>query len=163
METLLLVKYWWIIFHITNSYLRREPPAIILPWAAWQPDQCGCSICLGEKQENLYFCRDSVLEVGCPCECCLGILNIRYDEEVQGIEEGYPQDMRNWRGVPSHIDGAITWNDGRNITQKCLNIFGFPSGVTYFFKNDKFWRFDDHMVITESELPMETAAHWFQC
>ena len=125
METLLLVKYWWIIFHITNSYLRREPPAIILPWAAWQPVQCGCSICLGEKQENLYICRDSVLEVRCPCECCLWIMNIRYDEEVQGIEEGYPQDMRNWRGVPSHIDGAITWNDGNNITQKCLTYIWF--------------------------------------
>ena len=37
----------------------------------------------------------------------------RYDEGRGGIEDGYPRDMRNWRGVPPHIDGAITWRDGR--------------------------------------------------
>ena len=90
-------------------------------------------------------------------------MNIRYDEEVQRIEEGYPKDMRNWRGVPSHIDGAITWNNGNKILKNSRIYLCSPLGVTYFFKNDKFWRFDDHMVITDSELPMETAAHWFQC
>ena len=29
------------------------------------------------------------------------------------IEAGYPRDMQHWRGVPAHIDGAITWRDGR--------------------------------------------------
>ena len=36
----------------------------------------------------------------------------RYDEGRGGVEAGYPRDMRNWRGVPPHIDGAITWRDG---------------------------------------------------
>ena len=36
----------------------------------------------------------------------------RYDEQRKQIEAGYPKNMRNWRGVPSHIDGALTWKDG---------------------------------------------------
>jgi hypothetical protein len=40
----------------------------------------------------------------------------RYDEQRRQIEEGYPKDMRNWRGVPTHIDGALTWKDGKQLT-----------------------------------------------
>jgi len=72
---------------------------------------------------------------------------LRYDEREAVMEEDYPKNIRNWRGVPSHIDGAITWRDG----------------VTYFFKKDKFWRFDDYLVITDSEIPLNTARHWFHC
>ena len=47
----------------------------------------------------------------------------RYDEGRGGIEAGYPKDMRNWRGVPPHIDGAITWRDG--------TIFHIISSINY--------------------------------
>ena len=35
--------------------------------------------------------------------------------------------------------------------------------MTYFFKDGKYWRFNDYMVITESELPRESAKTWFGC
>ena len=31
------------------------------------------------------------------------------------MEAGYPKNMRNWRGVPSYIDGVITWKDGTQM------------------------------------------------
>ena len=78
------------------------------------------------------------------------------------MDEGYPQDMRNWRGVPTHIDGAITWKDGK--TKRKFNLlFVIFSGITYFFKNGHFWRFDDYMVITATEIPLKIAPHWFDC
>ena len=36
-------------------------------------------------------------------------------------------------------------------------------GITYFFKTGNFWRFDDYMVITDTEIPFKIAPHWFDC
>ena len=36
----------------------------------------------------------------------------RYDEKNQRVEEGYPRHIKNWRGVPGHMDGVLTWRDG---------------------------------------------------
>ena len=71
----------------------------------------------------------------------------RYDDLYKQPDPGYPRDIRNWRGVPSNIDGVITWTDG----------------TTYFFKDGKFWRFNDYMVITESEVPQNSDRAWFGC
>ena len=52
----------------------------------------------------------------------------RYDEGRGAIEAGYPRDMRNWRGVPLHIDGAITWRDGTMIHIICtINYTSFQA------------------------------------
>ena len=42
-------------------------------------------------------------------------------------------------------------------------LFVLFSGITYFFKNGHFWRFDDYMVITDTEIPLKIAPHWFDC
>ena len=110
----------------------------------------------------------------------------RYDEGRGGIEAGYPRDMRNWRGVPPHIDGAITWRDGE-IFNIIFTINNDYAGLTYFFQAGQYWRFNDHLVITDSEVPADmdsevpadtdsevpadtdsevpadTAHHWFGC
>ena len=88
----------------------------------------------------------------------------RYDERRGGIEAGYPRDMRNWRGVPPHIDGAITWRDGEtyDLTYSVILTI-FYVGITYFFKDGKYWRCDDHMVVTDSEVLVDTATQWFNC
>ena len=44
--------------------------------------------------------------------------------------------------------------------QRVLNAV---SGLTYFFKDGKYWRFNDYMVITESEVPQDSASIWFGC
>ena len=36
-------------------------------------------------------------------------------------------------------------------------------GLTYFFKDGNYWRFNDYMVITESEVPQDSASTWFGC
>ena len=71
----------------------------------------------------------------------------RYDENYRMPDPGYPRNIRNWRGVPSSIAGVMTWTDG----------------LTYFFKDGKFWRFNDYLVITENELPRSSARVWFGC
>ncbi|KAI4461525.1 matrix metalloproteinase [Holotrichia oblita] len=37
----------------------------------------------------------------------------RFNETSKTIDPGYPMDMSRWRGVPSHLDAAITWTDGK--------------------------------------------------
>jgi len=71
----------------------------------------------------------------------------RYDDYYKTPDEGYPRNIRNWRGVPASIDGVITWTDD----------------LTYFFKDDNYWRFNDYMVITESEVPRNSRQDWFDC
>jgi hypothetical protein len=36
----------------------------------------------------------------------------RYDEEKKTMEDDYPRNMKNWRGVPTPLDAVITWKDG---------------------------------------------------
>ena len=88
----------------------------------------------------------------------------RYDEGRGKIQAGYPRDMQNWRVVPAHIDGAITWRDGKISALICATkLKYFLPGRTNFFKEDKYWTFDDQMVITDSQDPLDTSAQWFDC
>ena len=52
----------------------------------------------------------------------------RYDDAVGKVELDYPRDISMWRGVPSAIDAAFQYVDGK----------------TYFFKGRHFWQFDDY-------------------
>ena len=45
----------------------------------------------------------------------------------ESVEEGYPRKISNdWRGLPSHLDAAFTWEN---------------AGATFFFKGNKYWKF----------------------
>ena len=47
----------------------------------------------------------------------------RYNEKYKSMDAGYPKKISSvWKGVPSNVDAAITWKNGR----------------TYFFKGMKF-------------------------
>ena len=48
----------------------------------------------------------------CPFDQCSDHALLRYDEYYRRLDSGYPRHIRNWRGVPSDIDGVITWTDG---------------------------------------------------
>ncbi|KRT81077.1 hypothetical protein AMK59_5486, partial [Oryctes borbonicus] len=71
----------------------------------------------------------------------------RYNETSKTMDPGYPMDMSRWRGVPSHLDAAVTWKDG----------------VTYFFKGEEFWKFDNIWVIVTDTSPMPIAQIWLGC
>ena len=37
----------------------------------------------------------------------------RYDDVKRRMDPGYPHDLSRWRGVPSDIDAAMQWTDGK--------------------------------------------------
>ncbi|XP_056648592.1 matrix metalloproteinase-25-like [Diorhabda sublineata] len=71
----------------------------------------------------------------------------RYNETSHTMDPGYPQHMRAWRGVPSHLDAAITWKDD----------------FTYFFRGGLFWKFDNNWIMITEESPMPAPTYWFGC
>jgi len=71
----------------------------------------------------------------------------RYDDVKEEMDPGYPRDISRWRGVPSHLDAAMRWIDGK----------------TYFFKRKSFWGFDDALVRTELQYPLAATGHWLGC
>ncbi|KAJ8920311.1 hypothetical protein NQ315_011973, partial [Exocentrus adspersus] len=71
----------------------------------------------------------------------------RYNEAAQAMDPGYPMHMERWRSVPENLDAANTWRDG----------------VTYFFKGELFWIFDNNWVIATEKSPLPTAQVWFGC
>jgi matrix metalloproteinase-14 (membrane-inserted) len=43
------------------------------------------------------------------------------------VSEGYPKPISNWEGIPNNVDDALQYSNG----------------FTYFFKDGKYWRFND--------------------
>ena len=64
------------------------------------------------------------------------------------MESGYPQDIARWRGVPRNVDAVMT------------SVF---DGVTYFFRGEKFWTFDDYYVSAEDNSPRKINEFWAFC
>lgn len=42
-------------------------------------------------------------------------------------------------------------------------IPNFFLGVTYFFKDDQYWTFDNNRVIATSDSPRSATREWFGC
>ena len=51
-------------------------------------------------------------------------------------------------GLPHRMDSAMTWGGNKR---------------TYFFKDDKYWRFDDGWFELEKEYPRSITAIWMKC
>ena len=43
------------------------------------------------------------------------------------MDSSYPRPISNWEGIPNNLDAATTYTNGK----------------TYFFKGDKYYKFDD--------------------
>ena len=43
------------------------------------------------------------------------------------MSRSYPKPISNWDGIPNNIDDALRYSNG----------------YTYFFKDGRYWRFDD--------------------
>ena len=71
----------------------------------------------------------------------------RFDDAVGRVELDYPRDISMWRGVPSDVDAAFQYIDGK----------------TYFFKGKHFWQFDDNSMMVVNLTPKRIGIHWMQC
>ena len=49
-----------------------------------------------------------------------------------GLDYGYPREVeRNWVGIPKDVDAAFQWDNM----------------LTYFFKGNQYWRFQDDLMM----------------
>ena len=74
----------------------------------------------------------------------------RFDFVTGTVEHGYPKNISIWRGLSTKITSAMLW----------------ANGYTYFFSEDKYYRFNDlAFKIEESHLPYPryNVDFWFNC
>ena len=98
----------------------------------WNSRQHRRSFCLERKWKDILFQGEfmsyksnSVLK-GIPT--FQGDKYYRFDpEERPPVKRSYPKPVENWEGIPGHIDDALQ----------------YKNGYTYFFKQGRYWRFDD--------------------
>lgn len=76
-----------------------------------------------------------------------GTLYWRIDDATGKVELDYPRDMSIWAGVGYHIDAA----------------FQYTNGKTYFFKNYRYWEFDDDRMKVAHPQPKLSSHKWMQC
>nr|XP_033777136.1 matrix metalloproteinase-28 isoform X1 [Geotrypetes seraphini]XP_033777137.1 matrix metalloproteinase-28 isoform X1 [Geotrypetes seraphini] len=114
--------------------------------------------------------RDSALELGFPQKCRKGGLPRHPDaalyypplshlvvfkgpkyyvvnEELLEVELYYPRSLRDWKGVPAAINGALAHHDG----------------FTYFFKHDQYWKFNQSKLKVVATGKWATELHWIGC
>ena len=56
----------------------------------------------------------------------------------------------NWDGIPDNLDTAMQYSDGK----------------TYFFKDGRYYKFDDRTLSVEEDkpsYPRDTGEYWFGC
>lgn len=71
----------------------------------------------------------------------------RFDENKQSMDYGYPKRIeRNWKDLPSNVDAVFIW---RNL-------------ITYFFKDNKFYRFDNDAIAVAKDYPRGMEV-WTKC
>lgn len=64
------------------------------------------------------------------------------------VEQGYPKDSHSvWKGVSFPIDAVVTQRND----------------ITYFFKDDDYWEFDDKKAATAAGYPRRSSELWQHC
>uniref|UniRef100_A0A1B6DEQ4 Peptidase M10 metallopeptidase domain-containing protein n=2 Tax=Clastoptera arizonana TaxID=38151 RepID=A0A1B6DEQ4_9HEMI len=71
----------------------------------------------------------------------------RYNETTRIMDNGYPQSISRFRGVPEGLDSAFTWIDG----------------TTYFFKDKDYWEFNNTWQVTEDGFPKSATKYLLNC
>lgn len=103
-----------------------------------------------------------------------GSLYWRFEEQDNRVELDYPRDISVWRGIPSHIDAAFQWSiDSKSfnsnspfvfISQQTYFYLHLFSSLahTYFFKDNKFWKFDNRRMKVSEDYPQSISQFWFE-
>ena len=75
----------------------------------------------------------------------------KFDPKSQpNVDKSYPKSVSKWRGIPSSLDAAVRYNNGRS----------------YFFKDGLYYRFDDQKLrveVAEPSFPRSAGKWWFGC
>ena len=71
----------------------------------------------------------------------------RFDEDIRFVELDYPRDIQMWAGVPYNLDA----------------VFQSHNGKTYFFKEKKFWEFNDIRMRVSEDSPQLIGEFWLNC
>lgn len=61
----------------------------------------------------------------------------RFDDELRKLDEYYPRYISRWRGIPTHLDAAVT----------------LPNSKTYFFKGLYYWVYNNDFIRPEKGFP----------
>ncbi|XP_070571968.1 matrix metalloproteinase-19-like [Ptychodera flava] len=100
------------------------------------------------KRTGLPNKPDAALEWGGKIYIFKGAKYYEWDEFSGQVSEDFPKKIeRNWAGVPTDVDAAVSWKGGK----------------TYFFKGNKYWRYDDSKEAVDSEYPKNRAVYWMNC
>ena len=72
-------------------------------------------------------------------------------DKSPAVDSSYPRPISNWEGIPNNLDAATTYTNGK----------------TYFFKGDKYYKFDDLKLevarSAEYPYPRDSGRWWFGC
>ncbi|XP_029650865.2 matrix metalloproteinase-2 [Octopus sinensis] len=72
----------------------------------------------------------------------------KFDENENYVVYDYPRDMKIWQGVPTPLDAAFQFNDGK----------------TYFIKGKHYWEFLDSQMRVKTKQPTgNNSERWMQC
>merc|ERR1712059_248059 len=67
------------------------------------------------------------------------------------VDAKYPRPISNWEGIPNNLDSALQYSNG----------------MSYFFKNGRYYRFDDDRFSVDNTanppFPRDTGFWWFGC
>lgn len=74
----------------------------------------------------------------------------RYDSTEPHVSPQFPRSLSTWKGLPNRVDAAFQWQDGH----------------TYFFKGDKYYKFNDSTFEVDAgdpPYPRLSSVWWFGC
>lgn len=72
----------------------------------------------------------------------------KYDSAAEiPVSSDYPKSLSTWNGLPSQIDGAFQWKNGK----------------TFFFSGPDYYRFNDNKFSVEVDYPRPSNVWWFGC
>lgn len=105
----------------------------------------------------------------------------QFNEKTRTMASGYPKPISMWSGAPDNIKAAIMSEDGCKfltllimqmpVVPRFLFFLDFiitlsphfPSAYTYFYKANKYWKFNNQYMKVESGYPKSVLTDWMGC
>uniref|UniRef100_A0A8C8VK91 Peptidase metallopeptidase domain-containing protein n=1 Tax=Pelusios castaneus TaxID=367368 RepID=A0A8C8VK91_9SAUR len=166
-------NHFWVVVKGGNA---TEPQLLQTRWAELPAgiDAAAVSEADGKfyffKGGRCWRYKGSTLEVGFPQKCASGNLPRHPDtavyfqqlrhlvlfkgpkyyvvsEESLKVEPYYPRSLRDWNGVPTETNGAVTQQDG----------------FVYFFRDNQYWKFDQAKLQVVATGKWATQLPWIGC
>lgn len=99
----------------------------------------------------------------------------RFNEHSRSVDDGYPKSISVWQGVPENIKSAFMSKDQGNGAERLEKFaLSFSRGVaflmflpssayTYFYKGNKYWKFNNQVMRVEPGYPKSALRDWMGC